>query len=451
MRLESSAATISGGMPDVTGKAYPRSVPESEEPPIAGEEPGSDRECIVEGPDAEPDNTVQEDIQSRSHGTPLADAFSGLDVLGARNLEMIRQTLNIYRPPIVDLHRQFTRISELTRNLNIGNAAGSAGFAQLKILDGITPSILRSAELAQTFRMSHVIFGDSALSTWRSALVVQDHIREILGPMAALHEQMAAAVRPLVLDIAAISDASVRLSEWIAELDAGRRAIGITAAPAFVRWQQNVATLDSMTSAQRWRFAGASGHGTLSLLVADTADDRVDDLRADLATVVDVDVVETWTDGHVRWQEDLLNVVGDLDPQVPELLRGAWDDVHRHGPAAVSKICNCVVEALDRALRAAAPDDKVRSWFETAKRPANEWDAARKRPTRALRIRYVIHVGQIDGGDVIESQAEALIVMNRALMGDAQSAKHASTATMARARSLLVATEALLSMLFCGR
>ena len=58
---------------------------------------------------------------------------------------------------------------------------------------------------------------------------------------------------------------------------------------------------------------------------------------------------------------------------------------------------------------------------------------------------------QIDGGDVIETQAEALVTMNRALLSDAQSAKHASTATMARARCLLVAAEALLSMIFCGR
>jgi hypothetical protein len=189
----------------------------------------------------------------------------------------------------------------------------------------------------------------------------------------------------------------------------------------------------------------------LGLLAADTADKRVDDLTANLATVVDADVVATWTDGHIRWQDDLLDAVGNLDPQVPELLRGAWDDIHRQGPAAISKICNCIVEALDRALRAAAPDDKVRSWFERSKRPANEWDADRKRPTRALRIRYVIHVGQIDGGDIIEAQAEALIVVNQAIMSDAQSAKHTGTATMTRARSLLVATEALLSMLFCGR
>jgi hypothetical protein len=451
-------ASMSDGGSDVRGKAYSRSVSESEEPPIAEEEPGSDRESIPEDLDAEANGAGGE--QSRSalstHGTQLADAFAGRDLLGAKNLEMIRRTLDVYQWPIVDLHRQFTSftmqpvVADLMRNLNIVNTIGAAAFPQLKILDGITPSFLRSAELAQTFRISQVVIGDSALSTWRSALIAQDHIREILGPMAVLHEHMAAAVRPLVLDIAAVSDASVRLSEWAAELDAGRRAIGIIAAPAFARWQQSVAGLDSTASVQPWRFAGASGHGALSLLAADTKDDSVDDLTADLATVVDAEVVETWTDGHVRWQEDLLGVAGDLDPQVPELLRGAWDDVHRQGPAAISKICNCLVEALDRALRAAAPDDEVRSWFEAAKRPASEWDAGRRRPTRALRIRYVVHVRQIDGGDVIEAQAEALIVMNRALMGDAQSAKHTSTATMARVRSLLVAAEALLSMLFCG-
>ncbi len=100
---------MSDGVSDVRGKAYSRSVLESEEAPIAG------------------------------------------------NLEMIRRTLDLYQWPIVDLHRQFTGftmqpvVSELMRNLNIVNSIGAAAFPQLKILDGITPSILRSAELAQTF------------------------------------------------------------------------------------------------------------------------------------------------------------------------------------------------------------------------------------------------------------------------------------------------------------
>ena len=442
----------------VIRKAYSLLVPESEELPVAGAEAGGDREHTADNGDTESYGPDLEETQPalRGYGTPLADAFVGLNLLGDKDHQMIRRILDVHQSPIVDMQRHIKGItmqpvvSELMKNLNIFNAIGAAAVPQLKVLDGITPSILRSAELAQTFRVSQALVGDSALSTWRSALIAQDHIRQILEPMAALSQQMATDLRPLVRDIAAVSDASVRLTQWTAELDSGRQAIGITAAPVFALWQQNVTSLGSGASVQPWRFAGVSGHGALSLLAADTADSRVDDRTAELATVVDTEV-ETWTDGHVRWQEDLLGVTADLDPQVPELLRGAWDDVHRQGPAAISKICNCVVEALDRALRAAAPDDEVRSWSDSAKRPASEWDSDRRRPTRALRIRYVIHIKHIHDGGVIDAQAEALIALNRSLMGEAQSAKHASTATMARARSLLVAAEALLSMLFCGQ
>ena len=141
--------------------------------------------------------------------------------------------------------------------------------------------------------------------------------------------------------------------------------------------------------------------------------------------------------------------VGALDERVPDLLRGAWDDVHRQGPAAVSKICNCIVEVLDRILRAAAPDTDVRRWFEQAKRPPNEWDASRTRPTRTLRIRYILHTRPV-AGNVGQANIDALIALNKTVMADAQSAKHADTATVARARSLLVAAEALLSMLLCN-
>jgi hypothetical protein len=64
------------------------------------------------------------------------------------------------------------------------------------------------------------------------------------------------------------------------------------------------------------------------------------------------------------------------------------DDLERDGPAAASKAAHCAVEALDRTLRAAAPDDAVLSWHATTGRPASEL-TDRRLPTRALRVRFL--------------------------------------------------------------
>ncbi|MGI3224300.1 hypothetical protein ACRJ4B_10480 [Streptomyces sp. GTA36] len=127
---------------------------------------------------------------------------------------------------------------------------------------------------------------------------------------------------------------------------------------------------------------------------------------------------------------------------MPELLQGAWDDVHRAGPAAAVKAANCVIEVVDRTFRAAAPDEKVRAWHQAEKRPKAEWEG-QDRPPHALRAKYLAqNLGE--DRELVEAQADAFAAMSRRIRGPVQKIKHASRGDLARVKTLLLSAEYML-------
>lgn len=146
---------------------------------------------------------------------------------------------------------------------------------------------------------------------------------------------------------------------------------------------------------------------------------------------------------------DLYAVLERIDPKIPELLNGAWDDIARNGPAAVEKTANCAVEAMDRALRKAAPDDAVHAWHTGTKRSAKEWEG-RDRPPHALRVRYLFR--DLAGPrDLVVAQADAFATVVKRLRSRLEAAKHASQAELVAVQALLTQAESLLITLFVGR
>lgn len=138
--------------------------------------------------------------------------------------------------------------------------------------------------------------------------------------------------------------------------------------------------------------------------------------------------------------------LGGIDPSVPELLAGAWDDLERNGPAAVEKASHCVIEVMDRTLRAAAPDAEVREWHRQSGRPKSEWED-QERPPHALRIKFLAQ-GLGGARTVAVAQFDSLTSLHTALRSRLQASKHASRGDLATVRSLLVCAEALLTLLF---
>ena len=336
----------------------------------------------------------------------------------------------------------FARLATQFRDI-----ARSTAFAQLKMLDRWTPSAFLTPQLTETLRFSEVFAANSPLTAWRSALLAQNHIGSLLDKSwgSLFAQQM---IQPFLLDISALSDTAVRLSERVASI---ARTDELTAGTALTLWQREVTHLEKdRVSVAALHSAGAGGHGVLGLLATNVLSESREEGMTGLLAVVDAEVVEPWTLGRIGWQDQMFEAVGRMDPQVPDLLRGAWDDVHRKGPAAVSKISNCIVEAVDRSLRAAAPDAEVRTWFDQTNLPATYWDSDRKRPTRNLRIRFLLRESHGDDVQLAETHCELVVELARSLVNATQSTKHTGDAALGRVRSLLVTAEALLSILFCG-
>jgi hypothetical protein len=81
---------------------------------------------------------------------------------------------------------------------------------------------------------------------------------------------------------------------------------------------------------------------------------------------VELTVLVASEPGRLQAARELYARLGWIDPTVPDLLEGAWEDIERNGPSAASKAAHYIVEVLDRTLRATAPDDAVREWRSRA-------------------------------------------------------------------------------------
>jgi hypothetical protein len=316
---------------------------------------------------------------------------------------------------------------------------------QIKLADLVTPSVLRSAELTSTARISELVAHATAVSSWRSTLLTEQLMRDLVGRprIAGLFD------KPVLDDLLGVGHSAVILSRWAADLAPGRDILrGLTAVP-LKSYQRYIDALPPEPHATQMRLSLVSGRGVNGLMGTELLTGDVDAEDEDAAAaLVDIEVIEPWAAGPASARSELLVVLADLDATVPELLNGAWDDVVRQGPAALVKIANCAVEALDRSLRAVAPDDDVRQWIATDKKPADFIDD-NGRPTRAARLHFALRCRASDRM-LVESQASALAVIHRELLGRLQASKHASAGNVAAVRAHLLSAEALLHQLFAS-
>jgi hypothetical protein len=113
-------------------------------------------------------------------------------------------------------------------------------------------------------------------------------------------------------------------------------------------------------------------------------------------------------------------------------------------------IATCAVEAIDRSLRAAAPDSDVETWIPTSGRKPADFCADSGNLTRAARIRFVLRTRTGDRR-LVEEQAAALIGSFTMIGRRLEAAKHASELDVTAVRSHLMSAEALLIQLFIAR
>ena len=168
--------------------------------------------------------------------------------------------------------------------------------------------------------------------------------------------------------------------------------------------------------------------------------------RDALADNLSVAVLEPWESGPSDARAELFAVLSALEPDLPDWLKASWDDIVRDGPKAASKVANCTVECIDRALRAAAPNSEIISWLEGRAFPGEMLHDGR--PTRRARVMFAMRGRSKRDTALAAAQVESLVILIQKIVDDMQSVKHSDAPSIATMRCWLLAAEAALAQLF---
>lgn len=311
--------------------------------------------------------------------------------------------------------------------------------ANLRWIDQVTPPSSYVAQFNVTARIAQQVLGSGALSSWRSALAANSLIE------ARLYELSKPS--PMYSELARISRAQVELTDWVVSRAPGTGLLGATSGRPLGLWRDFVS--DSVNR-DELPVVITTGRSNLSLLGSDllTSGEADPELIAEGADRVEAEVIEPWTAARQKATAELYAVLARIDPELPQLLNGAWDEIARNGPAAVVKAASCAVEAVDRTLRATAPDAAVLAWHAEAGRSSKELEG-KARPPHPLRVRYLLR--DLPGPrDLVVHQVEAFASVVGRLRGRLEAAKHASQGDVVAVQALVIQAESLLVTLLVG-
>ncbi len=422
-----------------------------------GEAPSDGNEVVVfEAADAEPDEPHMFGLA----GSVLPNYSAGLSTAALTGLTGQLQQLvasqavfpsQILKDSMVSLSKTLDQLDRGPRFADaLGMSPALTSFAgilakDLKTFDQLSVGLkLTQREHLLTAAWSKDVLGLSALTSWRTSLAIESSLTPLLKQLAEVPRIQSAWAD----DLLRVTAAQVKLTDWVVGQDAGSGLLGAISGKPLSLWQ-NYADLVPVEPDVQWlRTSLAAGSAGLGLLGADVLESDLDDAELVQATVqqVELEVLVASEPGRLRAARELYARLGAIDPTVPELLEGAWEDIERNGPAAASKAAHCIVEVLDRTLRAAAPDDAVREWHTHTRRPAKEF-GDRGQVTRPLRVRYL--ASEIGGTrELAVTQYESLTGLLSPLHGRLEGVKHASTADVTQVRSLLLTAEGFLTLLF---
>lgn len=156
--------------------------------------------------------------------------------------------------------------------------------------------------------------------------------------------------------------------------------------------------------------------------------------------------LEAWEIGPAAAHRDLLVALDELGHG--DLLRGAWEDIERNGPAAATKVANCMVECLDRTLRDLAPPERLLQWIE-ARGSKVGLLGAEGQPTRRAKVAFILHSrGQSQrDSKLVEAEVDALAKLVQLQAKNFQSVKHSHVTAMIMVRGWVQSTEGLLAQI----
>ena len=352
-----------------------------------------------------------------------------------------------------EVARMARSLDEVTRGLRVPvrspaeSAMTNLIAANLRGIDQLTAVSARSAAYATTARWAEQMLGSGALTAWRVSLDASARAETLYRSLAS----SAAIYAPYPDELLRISHSLTGLTDWIVQQDATSRLVGELSARPLARWRDFVTGLTVESAPYQVRASVLSGYTTLGILSGDVLTSSAEDTAVAEAGAsrVEADVLPPWEQSRLQLARDLRDCLGRFDAGIPGLLDGAWDELRRNGPAAAEKAAHCIVEVLDRTLRAAAPDEAVREWHASTGRAATEWEGQR-RPPHSLRVRYLAHRL---GGEraMVVTEYESLVQLRTRLRERLEAVKHASQGDLLTVRILLLGTEDLLMMLLLPR
>lgn len=198
-------------------------------------------------------------------------------------------------------------------------------------------------------------------------------------------------------------------------------------------------------------YGGIAQSGLLvieSLTSEQLTDDDRDELAEQMAPVVEL---QPWQTGPAQAREELFAALAEIETDLPDWLKAAWEDIERDGMKAASKIAHCVTECIDRTLRAMAPPADVLAWIESVGAKAGWLDGRDNRPTRRAKIMFVMRDRSDRDAKLAVSQAEVLIGFVQDLVQALQTVKHSEAPATAIMRGWVMAAEGALSQLLLHR
>ncbi len=223
---------------------------------------------------------------------------------------------------------------------------------------------------------------------------------------------------------------------------------GFTAA-AGRRYNRYIDSLPERPIRRRATVARQAGDAQSGLLIAESLTGPTLDLddQVALAEKFADEVLEPWQSGPAAARSDLFEALSMIESGLADWLKAAWEDIARDGPKAASKIANCTVECIDRALRAAAPNDRVLAWL-AGLTPKPAYFDEKGRPTRHAKVLYVMRTRSQRDAALADDQIKSLITLVQNTVNDLQSVKHGAAPSITVMRSWVLTAESALSQLF---
>jgi hypothetical protein len=306
----------------------------------------------------------------------------------------------------------------------------AADMVGTSVIDAVTRSqklLGNSASYSVAQAISRGALGDSMITANLTALNAGARVlelAELMAPAAALTKQVSAQFTGIQQVAQLVERQNQQLIRLHPAWDIARPASLSTRA-----FEDVLRTAASApTAAQYMERVDTAGHTTGWALSASM------ELTAPMVGT-ELETASETTLGPAGASSELRARLAAIDSDLPVKLDGAWERIDNGGTDAGRQAAHSLMEAVDWTLRLKAPEDAVLAWYEDQEPKPSEGLDAKQRPTRALKLRYIVRENPNKG--------TALNMYRRAigdLVGALQDPKHGSRTTDPRTLAAVAMT-----------